>query len=121
MQRRLITELPSRLINHWQVQGGDICVLPVGSVEVLGPHLPLGGRLFVAEAFAKLLAGAADGLYLPAVPLTPTFGTGNLRSEAKWLYLQSLTYNGSGIMRTGLLDHADRRMRQNGASLTIPS
>ena len=78
MHRRLITELPSRLINKWQVQGGDICILPVGSVEVLGPHLPLGGRTFVAEAFAKLLAEAADGLYLPPLPLTPVFGTGSL-------------------------------------------
>ena len=78
MHRRLITELPSRVINKWQVQGGDICILPVGSVEVLGPHLPMGGRTFVAEAFSKLLAEAGDGLYLPAVPLTPVFGTARL-------------------------------------------
>ncbi|HUW55117.1 MAG TPA: creatininase family protein [Planctomycetota bacterium] len=78
MHRRLITELPSRVINKWQVQGGDVCILPVGSVEVLGPHLPMGARTFVAEAFAKLLAEAGDGLYLPPVPLSPVAGAAGL-------------------------------------------
>jgi len=75
MRRRLMTELPSREINHWQVQGGDICIQPVGSSEVLGPYLPLGGRSFVAEAFSRLLAENVDGIYLPVLPLTPVFGT----------------------------------------------
>ena len=73
--RRLMTELPSRVINRWQVEGGDIGILPVGSTEALGPHLPLGGRTFAAEAFAKLLAEEVDGLYLPVLPLTPAFET----------------------------------------------
>ena len=73
--RRMITELPARVINRWQVQGGDVAILPVGSAEALGPHLPLGARAFVAEAFARVLAEAGDGLCLPAVPLTPLFGT----------------------------------------------
>jgi hypothetical protein len=75
MHRRLMTELPSRLINRWQVQGGDICVLPVGTTEAVGPHLPLGARTFAAEALAKLLAESADGLLLPPVALSPVFGT----------------------------------------------
>ena len=73
--RRLITELPSRVINKWQVEGGDVGIIPVGSAEVLGPHLPIGGRTFVAEAFSKLLAEEGDGLYVPAVPFAPVFGT----------------------------------------------
>ena len=76
--RRLMTELPSRVINKWQVAGGDVCILPIGSAEVLGPHLPIGGRTFVAEAFAKLLAEAGDGLYLPVLPLTPVRGSAKL-------------------------------------------
>ena len=73
MRRRVITELPARIINKWQVHGGDLCVVPVGSMEALGPHLPIGGRVFAAEAFAKLMAEAADGLCLPVVPLTSAF------------------------------------------------
>ncbi|MHC4712757.1 MAG: creatininase family protein [Planctomycetota bacterium] len=73
--RRRITELPARIINRWQVQGGDAVILPVGSVEALGPHLPMGARVFVAEAFAGVLAEAADALLLPSVSLTPVFGT----------------------------------------------
>lgn len=73
--RRMITELPARVINRWQVGGGDVAILPVGSAEALGPHLPLGARGFVAEAFARVLAEAGDGLCLPLLPLTPLFGT----------------------------------------------
>ncbi len=73
--RRRITELPARVINRWQVQGGDAAILPVGSVEALGPHLPMGARLFVAEAFSRVLAEAGDALFLPSVSLTPVFGT----------------------------------------------
>jgi len=75
---RQMTELPSRVINKWQVEGGDLCILPIGSAEVLGPHLPIGARTFVAEAFAKLLAEAADGLYLPVLPLVPVKGSARL-------------------------------------------
>lgn len=78
MHHTLITELPSRLINQHQVQGGDLMVVPVGSVEVLGPHLPLGARGFVAEAFARLLAEAVGGLTLPLLPLTPLGPNGGL-------------------------------------------
>ena len=42
--RRLLCELTSRQCNAYQVQGGDIMLVPVGSVEVLGPHLPVGAR-----------------------------------------------------------------------------
>ncbi len=77
MLHHLITELTSRECQRYLVEGGDIAVLPVGSAEALGPHLPLGGRYFVAEAVATLLAEQVEGLRLPLVPFsgaTPTFG-----------------------------------------------
>ncbi len=75
MRTRHIMEITSRLCNRYLRDGGDLAILPVGSVEELGPHLPVGGRCFVAEAFAKMMAHEADGLHLPVVPYTPiTFG-----------------------------------------------
>src|SRR5438105_853938 len=65
MRSRQLGELTSRQCNAYQVQGGDIMLVPVGSVEVLGPHLPMGGRGFVAEAFCRLLAEQVEGLILP--------------------------------------------------------
>lgn len=74
-QRRLLPEITSRDCNAYQVQGGDIMLMPVGSIEVLGPHLPLGARTFVVQAFCELLAEAADGLWLPTTPYTSVQNT----------------------------------------------
>lgn len=75
LQRRLLCELTSRQCNSYQVQGGDIMLVPVGSVEVLGPHLPVGERCFVAEAFCRLMAEQVNGLYLPVTPYTSVQST----------------------------------------------
>ncbi len=75
MRHTLIDELPSRLVNEYQTQGGDIMIIPVGSIDAIGPHLPVGARSFVAEAFSQLLAEKAGGLRLPVLPLTPVLGT----------------------------------------------
>ena len=75
LERHLLCELTSRQVNQYQVQGGDIMLVPVGSVEVLGPHLPVGARCFVAEAFCKLLAEAVNGLYLPVTPYSSVADT----------------------------------------------
>lgn len=75
--RKLLEELPSRLVNEYQVQGGDLAILPIGSVEVLGPHLPMGAKGLLSQAFAKLLAERAKGLVLPLVPFAPAMGAGN--------------------------------------------
>ena len=68
MLSRCLVEMPSRVANAYLKRGGDICLVPVGSVERVGPHLPLGSRCFVVEALAKMLAEAADALYLPVTP-----------------------------------------------------
>jgi len=68
MLTRCLTEMPSRVANAYLKRGGDICIVPVGSVERVGPHLPLGTRCFVVEALAKRLAEACDGLYVPVIP-----------------------------------------------------
>lgn len=77
VQSHLLGELTSRQCNDYQVQGGDVVLAPVGSVEVLGPHLPVGGRCFVAEAFCRLLAEQVNGLCLPVTPYTSAAHTFN--------------------------------------------
>jgi creatinine amidohydrolase len=47
---------------------GELLVLPVGSTEQHGPHLPLGTDTLVAEALAEHLAAARDDI-LVARPL----------------------------------------------------
>ncbi|MFC7177177.1 creatininase family protein [Halosegnis marinus] len=46
----------------------EVAVLPVGSTEQHGPHLPLGTDHLVAEAFADAL-DRADSVVLPTLPV----------------------------------------------------
>jgi hypothetical protein len=71
MTPTLITERTSRDVHRYQSGGGDIAILPVGSVEPVARWLPVGARTFVVEAFSHLLAAASGGMRLPAVALTP--------------------------------------------------
>ena len=75
MGTRLIIDWTSRECNRYLVDGGDIAVIPVGSVEALGPHLPMGARCFVAEAFAVLLADRVDGVRMPVTPFSSATNT----------------------------------------------
>ncbi len=68
MTKTLLQEMTSRECNEYQVQGGDIMIVPVGSIEVLGPHLPVASRCYVADAFSRLLAEQVKGLCLPVTP-----------------------------------------------------
>ena len=77
MSGKLIIELTSRECNRYLVEGGDIAVLPVGSVAVLGPHLPVGARYYVAEAFGQLLAEQVDGIRMPVTPFGVALATFN--------------------------------------------
>lgn len=44
-------------------------VVPFGSIEQHGPHLPLGVDLFLAEAMAKNVAEAIGGVLCPTIPI----------------------------------------------------
>ena len=52
---------------RWQAAGTRICVLPVGSTEQHGPHLPLDTDSILAEYFARQIASALDAALLPTL------------------------------------------------------
>jgi hypothetical protein len=113
--RLSLGELTSRQCNEYQVQGGDIMLVPVGSVEVLGPHLPVGARCFVAEAFSRLLAEQVNGLCLPVVPYTSVDstsgrpGTVDVGAEALNTYLRAVLDDllATGFRRALLVTYVD--------------
>ena len=49
-----------------------LVILPTGSVEQLGPHLPTGTDTFAARVIAHAVAERMDGIVLPAAPLGVT-------------------------------------------------
>ena len=67
-------ELNSRQFKRYILEGGDLAALPVGSMEVMGPHLPVGVKYFIARALAEEICRVHNGLCLPAVPLSPITG-----------------------------------------------
>ncbi|MFA9444270.1 creatininase family protein [Egicoccus sp. AB-alg6-2] len=84
MTLRSIADLPSPDVRD-AVADNPVAVVPLGSIEQHGPHLPCGTDTFAAELVAKALAERLDALYVPFGPygVTPIHaghpGTINLR------------------------------------------
>jgi len=55
-----------------QMKKNPLVILPQGSVEQHGPHLPAGTDIFAANAIAHAVAEKMDGLVLPGGPLGVT-------------------------------------------------
>ncbi|HEX6505469.1 MAG TPA: creatininase family protein [Terriglobales bacterium] len=55
-----------------QLQRHPLVILPAGSVEQHGPHLPTGTDIFAAQAIAHAVAEKMDALVLPGGPLGVT-------------------------------------------------
>jgi creatinine amidohydrolase len=70
-----------------QLALNPLVVLPAGSVEQHGPHLPTGTDIFAADVIAHAVAERMDGLVLPGGPLgvtpmhMPFEGTISLRPD----------------------------------------
>jgi creatinine amidohydrolase len=71
--------LPSRLFAELtqpeiaaQFKKNPLVILPAGSVEQHGPHLPTGTDTFAANLIAQGVAERMDGLVLPATPFGVT-------------------------------------------------
>src|SRR6202047_1301085 len=55
-----------------QLKNNPLVILPAGSVEQHGPHLPTGTDIFAANVIAHAVAERMDGLVLPGGPLGVT-------------------------------------------------
>lgn len=55
-----------------QLQANPLVILPAGSVEQHGPHLPTGTDIYAATVIAHRVAERMDGLVLPGGPLGVT-------------------------------------------------
>jgi creatinine amidohydrolase len=47
----------------------DLVIVPVGSIEVFGPHLPLGSDTLIAERLARRLSEMINAIVAPVVPV----------------------------------------------------
>jgi creatinine amidohydrolase/Fe(II)-dependent formamide hydrolase-like protein len=70
VRSRFLLELTTPEVEAYLAQGGKTALLPVGCVEMHGPHQPIGTDSIVAKAFALRIAQAANGIVLPEVHYT---------------------------------------------------
>lgn len=74
MRSRFLCELTTPEVESYfkssASRGGASALLPVGCVEMHGPHLPLGTDTLVAKALALKIAEKADAIVLPEVHYT---------------------------------------------------
>lgn len=69
MRSRFLAELTTPQVQEY-LKNGDLALLPVGCVEMHGPHQPVGTDTYIAKAIALRLAEEADGVVLPEVQYT---------------------------------------------------
>lgn len=69
MRSRFLLDLTTPDVEGY-LKHGDLALLPVGSAEMHGPHMPMGTDMLIARAICLRLAEAADGLVLPDVAYT---------------------------------------------------
>lgn len=80
----------------WQRHPGDIAVLPIGSFEQHGAHLPLFTDVIEAEYFGKMIAEQLDAALLPVLPYANCLehsgfrGTMTLRPETLMQVLRDI-------------------------------
>ncbi len=70
MRSRFLASLTSPEVQEYFNRGGKTAILPAGSVEMHGPHMPIGTDTLIAKAFSLRLAEKADGLVLPEMEYT---------------------------------------------------
>jgi len=63
-------ELTSPEMETYFKNGGRTAILPLGSVEMHGPHQPIGTDSIIANGFALSIAEACDGVVLPCIDYT---------------------------------------------------
>jgi len=73
--------ITSREFRAFLDKGGDLALVPLGTVERLGPHLPLGARNIVVSAIARLIANSNNGLCLPVIPYGTVYDAFNQRGS----------------------------------------
>jgi creatinine amidohydrolase len=63
-----ILEMPYKDVQDRIREGCDVCLVPLGSTEKHGAHIPLGTDSFITEWVTKEAAKAADVLHTPLEP-----------------------------------------------------
>ena len=112
----------------WEEYGAQvkerIAILPVGSLEQHGPHLPLNVDVVISSSLAQMVASRIQGLILPSIvygcrPLT-TSGCGDLFPGTTSLEAESLIAVVLEILRETYRHGARKFLVLNGHWENVP-
>ena len=63
-------QLFDRTADELAARDTDLAIIPIGSIEQHGPHLPLSTDYRIAAAFGEAVAEAAGGFSIPPLPVS---------------------------------------------------
>ena len=75
MAGHTLTDLSLEQLAALPAAAKRVALLPMGSLEQHGPHLPLGTDSIIATSLAKLVAEKTGAMLLPELPFTWAGGT----------------------------------------------
>ena len=109
---RRLTELLPGEIDQYLSGGGDLAIVPIGSIEQHGPHLLLGCDSYISVAKAQEVARISGGVLFPLVSFswvgcTNAFSGGiGVRAEVYFDYLRAVVraIHRAGFRRIVLLN-----------------
>lgn len=120
--------LPSTTATEVQRQGADVAVLPIGSFEQHGAHLPLATDSLIAGFIAERIASAYDLLLLPTIPISCSHehegllaGTTSIRASTLYAVVNDVadSLERQGIHRLALISgHGGNYVLSNVAQET---
>lgn len=122
MRSRFLAELTTPEIHAYLDRGQGLALLPLGSQEMHGPHLPTATDTLIARAVALKVADLTDGLVLPEVSYTwagSTDGFAGTISIAPELLTQLLENIVVQVMRGGFTRMAFVNMH-GGSNYLLP-
>lgn len=98
--------------------GSRVLILPVGSTEQHGPHLPIGTDCITVAEVGRRVAAETGSLVLPAMPYgyrsNPQTGGGETFPGTTSLSGQTLTLNIKDVLAAAISDGARRLVVLNG-------
>ena len=95
------------------VKETDLALVPLGAVEVYGPHLPMGADGIATEALAKRVAAEIPAIIAPLIPIGMSQSL-STHPGTLWVDRTALFAYVSGVARSFILNGSRRILFLNG-------
>jgi len=95
------------------VRESDLALVPLGAVEVYGPHLPLGADGIATEELARRVSREVPAIVAPLIPVGMSQSL-NTHPGTLWVNREALTAYVGGVARSLIANGSRRILFLNG-------